>query len=125
MTGDRLWFSSLTPVTTMEYITFGDNGKGRVLSVGTVKVSVSVTLRRVSLIKFLGYNLLSVSNFLMRVLKSVSKRAILVFWILEAISCARSSPRVRFSEPIFLSVLALLVVWLLVFQQSFGNGIGD
>jgi hypothetical protein len=30
---------------TKEYITFGDNGKGRVLSVGTVKVSESVTLR--------------------------------------------------------------------------------
>jgi hypothetical protein len=27
-------------VMTKEYITFGDNGKGRVLSVGTVKVSL-------------------------------------------------------------------------------------
>jgi hypothetical protein len=44
MTGDRRWFSCLTPVMTKEYITFGDNGKGRVLSVGTVKVSESVTL---------------------------------------------------------------------------------
>jgi hypothetical protein len=43
---------------------FGDNGKGRVLSVGTVKVSESVTLRRVSLVKSLGYNLLSVSQLL-------------------------------------------------------------
>jgi hypothetical protein len=49
---------------TKEYITFGDNGKGRVLSVGMVKVSESVTLRRVSLVKFLGYNLLSVSQLL-------------------------------------------------------------
>jgi hypothetical protein len=32
-----------------------------VLSVGTVKVSESVTPRRVSLVKSLGYNLLSVS----------------------------------------------------------------
>jgi hypothetical protein len=54
MTGDQRWFSSLTPVMTKEYITFGDNGKGRVLSVGTVKVSESVTLRRVSLVKSLG-----------------------------------------------------------------------
>jgi hypothetical protein len=44
MTGDRRWFSNLTPLMTKEYITFGDNGKGRVLSVGTVKVSESVTL---------------------------------------------------------------------------------
>jgi hypothetical protein len=35
-----------------------------VLSVGTVKVSESVTLRRVSLVKSLGYNLLSVSQLL-------------------------------------------------------------
>jgi hypothetical protein len=33
--------------------------------------------------------------------------------------------RVKFSELIFLCVLALLVVWLLVFRWSFGNGIGD
>jgi hypothetical protein len=56
MTGDRWWFSSLTPVMTKEYITFGDNGKGRVLSVGTMKVSESVTLRHVSLVKPLGCN---------------------------------------------------------------------
>jgi hypothetical protein len=48
---------------TKEYITSGDNGKGRVLSVGAVKMSESVTLRRVSLVKSLGYNLLSVSQF--------------------------------------------------------------
>jgi hypothetical protein len=64
MTGDRQWFSSLTPVMTKEYITFEDNGKGRVLSVGTVKVSEFVTLQRVSLVKSLGYNLLSVSQLL-------------------------------------------------------------
>jgi hypothetical protein len=64
MTEDRRWFSSLTLVMTKEYITFGDNGKGRVLSVGTVKVSESVTPRCVSLVKSLGYNLLSVSQLL-------------------------------------------------------------
>jgi hypothetical protein len=35
-----------------------------VLSVGMVKVSESVTLRHVSLVKSLGYNLLSVSQLL-------------------------------------------------------------
>jgi hypothetical protein len=43
---------------------FWDNGKGRVLLVGTVKVSEFVTPRRVSLVKSLGYNLLSVSQLL-------------------------------------------------------------
>jgi hypothetical protein len=62
MTGDRRWFSSLTPVMTKEYITFGDNEKGRVLLMGTVKVSEYVNVRHVSLVKSLGYNLLSVSH---------------------------------------------------------------
>jgi hypothetical protein len=31
MTGDKGWFSSLVPVVTKRYITFGDNGGGRVL----------------------------------------------------------------------------------------------
>jgi hypothetical protein len=64
MTGDRRWFSSLTPMMNKEYITFGDNGKGGVLSMGIVKVSESVTLWCVSLVKSLGYNLLSVSQLL-------------------------------------------------------------
>jgi hypothetical protein len=62
MTEDRRWFSSLTPVVSKEYITFGDNGKVRVLSVGTVKVSERVTLRHVVLVKSLGFNFLSVSQ---------------------------------------------------------------
>jgi hypothetical protein len=64
MTRDQRWFSSLTPVMTKEYITFGDNGKGIVLSVGMVKVSESMTLRCVSLVKSLGYNLLYDSQLL-------------------------------------------------------------
>ena len=34
MTGHRKWFSSLNPMDTKEYITFGDNGQGKVLGVG-------------------------------------------------------------------------------------------
>jgi hypothetical protein len=61
MTGDKGWFSSLVPVVTKRYITFGDNGRGRVLSEGEIKVSEKITLRRVALVQSLGYNLLSVS----------------------------------------------------------------
>jgi hypothetical protein len=64
MTGDRGWFSSLVPVVTKRYITFGDNGCGRVLSEGEIKVSDKITLRRVALVQSLGYNLLSVSQLL-------------------------------------------------------------
>jgi hypothetical protein len=53
MTGDKGWFSSLVPVVTKRYITFGD-----------IKVSDKITLRRVALVQSLGYNLLSVSQLL-------------------------------------------------------------
>jgi hypothetical protein len=109
---------------TKEYITFGDNGKGRVLSVGTVKVSESVTLRRVSLVNFLGYNLLSVCQLLDE-----------GFEIHFKTSCSRVLdsggdlvctiiPEGQIFRADFLSVWALLIVWLLVFRRSFGNGIG-
>jgi hypothetical protein len=45
MTRDKGWFSSLVPVVTKRYITFGDNGRGRVLSEGEIKVSDKITLR--------------------------------------------------------------------------------
>jgi hypothetical protein len=60
-TGDKGWFSSLVPVVTRRYISFGGNGRGRVLSEGEIKVSDKITLRRVTLVQSLGYNLLFVS----------------------------------------------------------------
>jgi hypothetical protein len=62
MTGDKKWFSSLTPVKEKMYITFGENGRGRVISEGVVHVSDKVTLKRVALVKSLGLNLLSVAT---------------------------------------------------------------
>jgi hypothetical protein len=49
-------------MVTKKYITFGDNGRGRVFSEGEIKVSDKITLRRIALIQSLGYNLLSVSQ---------------------------------------------------------------
>jgi hypothetical protein len=42
MTGDKKWFSSLALVKEKMYITFGDNGQGRVMSEGVVHVSDKV-----------------------------------------------------------------------------------
>jgi hypothetical protein len=64
MTGDKGWFSSLVLVVTKRYITFGDNGRGRVLSEGEIRVSDKITLRHVALVQSLGYNLLFVSQLL-------------------------------------------------------------
>jgi hypothetical protein len=41
-----------------------DNGRGRVLSEGEIKVSDKISLRRVALVQSLGYNLLSLSQLL-------------------------------------------------------------
>jgi hypothetical protein len=64
MTRDKRWFSSLVPVVTKRYITFGHNGRGRVLSEGDIKVSDKITLKRVALVQSPGYNLLFVSQLL-------------------------------------------------------------
>jgi hypothetical protein len=64
MTEDQGWFSNLTPVVSKTYITFGDNGRGRVLSEGEIMVSDKFTLRRVALVQSLGFHLLSVSQLL-------------------------------------------------------------
>jgi hypothetical protein len=50
MTGDKGWFSSLVPVVTKRYITFGDNERGCVLSEAEIKVSDKITLKRVALV---------------------------------------------------------------------------
>jgi hypothetical protein len=64
MNGDKGWFSNLVPVVTRTYITIGDNGRGRVLSEGEIKVSDKIILRRVALVQSLGYNFFSVSQLL-------------------------------------------------------------
>jgi hypothetical protein len=62
MTGDRKWFSSLIPLSHKEYVTFGDDKKGKVLGTGVIKVNDFFTLNDVALVDKLRYNLLSVSQ---------------------------------------------------------------
>ncbi|WVZ51915.1 hypothetical protein U9M48_003015 [Paspalum notatum var. saurae] len=64
MTGHRKWFSSLNPVSTKEYITFGDNGQGKVMGVGSISLSAKLSLREVAFVRNLGFNLVSVSQLL-------------------------------------------------------------
>jgi hypothetical protein len=58
------WFSRLDPVQCKEYITFGDNSKGKVLSHGTIRVKESFVLKDVALVLNLHFNLLSVLQLL-------------------------------------------------------------
>ena len=64
MTGQRRWFSSLTPTNGKDYITFGDKGRGKVQGVGSVLVSKKFSLREVAFVSSLGFNLLSVLQLL-------------------------------------------------------------
>jgi hypothetical protein len=62
MTGNKKWFSSLTPLSHKEYVTFGDDKKGKVLGTGAIKVNDCFTFNDVALVDRLRYNLLSVSQ---------------------------------------------------------------
>jgi hypothetical protein len=62
MTGNRKWFFSLTPLSHKEYVTFGDDKKGKVLGIDVIKVNDCFTLNDVALVDRLRYNLLSVSQ---------------------------------------------------------------
>jgi hypothetical protein len=64
MTDDKKWFFSLTPLAHKEYVTFGDDKKGKVLGIGIIKVNDHFTLNDVTLIDKLRYNLLSISQLI-------------------------------------------------------------
>jgi hypothetical protein len=62
LTGEKKWFSSLTSLSHKEYVTFGDDEKGKVLGMGIIKVNNNFTLIDVALVDKLGYNLLSINQ---------------------------------------------------------------
>jgi hypothetical protein len=62
ITGDKKWFSSPTPLSHKEYMTFGDDKKGKVLGTDVIKVNDHFTLNDVALVDKLKYNLLSISQ---------------------------------------------------------------
>jgi hypothetical protein len=62
MSRNKKLFSSLTPLSHKEYVTFGDDKKGKVLGTGIIKVNDYFTLNDVALVDKLRYNLLSISH---------------------------------------------------------------
>jgi hypothetical protein len=61
MTENKKWFSSLTPLSHKEYVTFGDDKKGKVLGIDVIKVNDCFTLNDITLVDRLRYNLFFVS----------------------------------------------------------------
>jgi hypothetical protein len=62
MTENKKWFSSPTPLSHKEYVTFGDDKKGKVLGTDIIKVNDYFTLNDVALVDRLRYNMLFVSQ---------------------------------------------------------------
>jgi hypothetical protein len=60
MTRNKKWFSSLTPLSHKEYVTFGDDKKGKVLGTSIIKVNNFFTFNEIALVDRLRYNQLSV-----------------------------------------------------------------
>jgi hypothetical protein len=50
VTRNKKWFSSLTPLSPNEYVTFRDDKKGKVLGTGIIKVNDCFTLNDVALV---------------------------------------------------------------------------
>jgi hypothetical protein len=64
MTGDKKWFSSLTPFSHKEYVTFEDDKIGKVLDISVIKVNNHFTMKDIALVDKLRYNPLSVSQLI-------------------------------------------------------------
>jgi hypothetical protein len=62
MIRNKKWFSSLTLLSHKEYVTFGDDKKGKVLGTGVIMVNDCFTLNDVALVDRLRYNLISISQ---------------------------------------------------------------
>jgi hypothetical protein len=60
MSRNKKWFSVLIPLLHKEYVTFGDDKKGKVFDTGIIKVNDCFTLNDVALVDRFRYNLHSV-----------------------------------------------------------------
>jgi hypothetical protein len=107
MTRNKKWFSSLTPQSHKEYVTFGDDKKGKVLGTGIIKVNDCFTLNDVTLVDRLRHNLLSVSQLCDADLSVLFASLIHMFLILPVGVFVSSLILEMFSKLIF-SLLNLL-----------------
>jgi hypothetical protein len=81
MIGNKKWFSSLTPLSHQEYVTFKNDKKGKVLGTGVIKVNDHFILNNVTLVDMLRYNLISVPQLVMLIYMCFFESMILEFLI--------------------------------------------
>jgi hypothetical protein len=101
MTRNKKWFSSLTPLSHKEYVTFGDDKKGKVLGTSVIKVNDCFILNDVTLMDRLRYNLLSISQLCDADLSVFFTSLIHMFLILSASVFVASLVLEMFSKLIF------------------------
>jgi hypothetical protein len=116
MTGNKKWFTSLTPLSHKEYVTFGDDKKGKVLGTDVIKVNNCFTLNDIALVDRLRYNLLFISQLCDADLSVFFfANLIRMFLILPASVFVASLVLGMFSKLIFLCSVFLEVLDLAVF----------
>jgi hypothetical protein len=62
MTDDMECFSSLTPLSQKQFVTFEEDRKGSVLGTDVIKINNNFTLKDFALVDKLRYNVLSISQ---------------------------------------------------------------
>jgi hypothetical protein len=110
MTGSSNWFSNLNPMIGMEYITFRDKSRGKVVSRGTIRVNESLFSRMLLWSRICISICFQFRNSLRMTMKCALKRACLEFWMPVGILFARFPLLVEFLVLIFHILLALLDV---------------
>jgi hypothetical protein len=66
ITGEGSMSETLKEFNGDHYITFAGNQKGKVLGTGNIDLNSKLSLSKVLLVESLGYNLLSISQFVHR-----------------------------------------------------------
>ncbi|WVZ93649.1 hypothetical protein U9M48_039614 [Paspalum notatum var. saurae] len=125
MTGHRKWFSSLNPVSTKEYITFGDNGQGKVMGVGSVSLSAKLSLREVAFVQIWGSIWFLFRNFSMKDLRFVLRKVRAAFLMLRRPLFVLSLPFSRVFRVDLTSVFGPARRLVASPSLIYGSGIGD
>jgi hypothetical protein len=125
MTGDKKCFSSLTPLSHKESVTFGDDKKGKVFGTDIIELNDHFTFNDVALVDKLKYNLLSVSQLVDAIWMCFFTRLVREFLTLLAILFVIFLALVRSFKLICHLLNLLWNVWSLNLRLSSGSGIGD
>jgi hypothetical protein len=125
MTWNKKWFSNLTTLSHKEYVTFGDDKKGKVFGTGIIKVNDYFTLNDVALVDKLRYNLFLSLSWSMLIWMFSFTSLVHKFLILLANLFVVFLALAKSFKLISHLFNLLWRVWSLSLRLSTGSGIGD